>query len=340
MISVEPKFFSREMLIDRHRLSHQQVDDFLHEKKSKDYLAAKLMQMEQVHEFISIANAFISAGIQFMPLKGPILSYRIYGDASYRRFNDLDFLVDITDVDRAVDFLKESGYQILDFRWPENRQRKKILFKHCNQALLYNPDKNYYIELHWKLSSVALTNFQKQYEGSIEFNGIHFNVFNHEFELLYLVVHGGLHAWRRLKWLVDIQQILKNREIDFEKFNRLTGIYNAQNMVALCRYVLDIYFPDVASKLPAYSCRPYQRNFTLEQIHREENFTGNPVREIWRLLRFRMMAFPGMAYKFSVLKEFLFSPKDLDTKFLPPFALFYYLFMPIGRIRRKLKKRE
>ncbi len=345
MIQSDPKTFSRELLYYRHRLSHQQIDDFLDEKVSDNFLAFKLRLMEKVREYIVVADAFSCAGIQFIPLKGPILSYRLYDDASYRYFNDLDFLLDVKDIDVAVELLKERGYHPSNFKWPGEKRRKNILYKHNNQYGLYNPDKNILIELHWKLFPVDLINLLKQEslinrsQKSIEFSGRNFRVFDNEFEMLYLIIHGGKHGWRRLKWLVDIQQILQRWEIDFQKFNRLVDIWKAHRMVALCRSFLDIYFPDVAQKLPASDCSPYLKNFALEQISMEEEYAESSVKGIWRSLRFKMKAFPGLAYKRSVLKSFLFAVKDLDNEKLPPFSIFYYFYNPIGRIRRKIKKR-
>jgi hypothetical protein len=39
----------------------------------------------------------------------------------------------------------------------------------------------------------------------LSFAGRTFTVLNPELDLLYLVIHGGLHGFFRLKWLVDIK---------------------------------------------------------------------------------------------------------------------------------------
>ena len=53
--------------------------------------------------------ALSEAGIVAMPLKGPFLSERLYGDAALRSSTDIDLLVPVADLDRALLALEGAG---------------------------------------------------------------------------------------------------------------------------------------------------------------------------------------------------------------------------------------
>ena len=46
--------FSREILHNRHRLSHQQIDMWLGENRSKEFLQEKMRQLVKVKNFINL----------------------------------------------------------------------------------------------------------------------------------------------------------------------------------------------------------------------------------------------------------------------------------------------
>jgi hypothetical protein len=92
----------RELLHNRHRLSHQQINTWLGEQQNQLVFEEKLQQLNQLSKFLEIADAFIKKDIWFLPLKGPMLSYRIYGDATCRISRDFDFLIKQKDVETTI----------------------------------------------------------------------------------------------------------------------------------------------------------------------------------------------------------------------------------------------
>ena len=306
--------FSRQLLHKRHRLSHQQIDELLNEKKSKEHLDEKYGQLLQVSEFIKLTDEFREADIPFIPLKGPILSYRLHKDASYRYSHDLDFLMSINEVKHAMLILKKIGYQPCLFSWPANSMKEHILIKLNNQILFTHPEKQLNIEIHWKLfkpeitNSTTLKNELKSNVNQIRFNDRNFQVFNNELELLYLIIHGGLHAWFRLKWLMDVKDFIEKIPIDPEKFNQLVIKLNASRMVSLCNATLSNYFPSS----PILPCTPVpgskQRlKFTISQIKDEEMFQNKSFLDKIKLYWFQMRFFPGFRFKLSVVGVIFYS---------------------------------
>lgn len=84
----------RKLLHQRHRLSHQQIDRLLGESHSKEFLGEKIERMEAVRNFLSVTDLLRENEIPFVSIKGPLLSYRIYGDPSVRFSHDIDLLIE------------------------------------------------------------------------------------------------------------------------------------------------------------------------------------------------------------------------------------------------------
>ena len=305
-------FLSRDYLLQRHRLSHQQIDNLLNENRAKEHLAEKYHQMFQVSEFIKLSDEFRKAAVPFIPLKGPMLSYRLHKDPSYRYSNDLDFLVPKKAVKNAIFTLEKNGYLPCFFSWPDNPTKERIFIRLSNQLLFIHPEKQINVEIHWKLFKPEITNpdilskVLSSNKDQIEFNDRKFEVFSNELELLYLIIHGGLHAWVRLKWLIDIKDFIEMVPFDAEKFQQLVLQLNACRMVSLCNTTLEKYFPD-CSLLPWEFVRNTTKrgNFAIAQIE-DKNYYDKPFLKEIRMDWFRLNSFRGFRYKLSLISVIFF----------------------------------
>ncbi len=311
-------FSSRQFLNQRHRLSHQQIDALLNEQYSKKHLVEKYGQLFQVSEFIKLSDEFRKASIPFIPLKGPILSYRLHNDPSYRYSNDLDFLVSANTIENAILILKNNGYEPHHFPWPNNSKKKRRLIKLSNQILFVNPKNQINIEIHWKLFKTEITHSQvlsdvlKSNEDQIKFKDRNFQVFSNELELLYLIIHGGLHSWFRLKWLVDVKDFIEMIPFDAEKFMQLTEELNASRMVSLCNAVLSKYFPE-CQLLPCEPSPGTKRRLKFTTLQVEDNvYYNKSFIERLKTYWFQIKCFPGIKFKLSVLGV-IFYGKYLKT---------------------------
>jgi hypothetical protein len=176
-----------------------------------------------------------------------------------------------------------------------------------NQYSLHHPSKKISVEIHWSLLKYPAVRFGKLAETVDEniqqtvFAGQEFKQFTLEFELLHLVIHGGLHTWSRLKWLVDIHEILKRFPADKIKFEALVRALNAQRMVGLCNAMLRHYYPE-SVLLPVDAPVPdWVLRYSLRQMNR---ITDTPVYLPGDLLtyrRFHLLAFPGWRYRITKL---------------------------------------
>lgn len=186
-----------------------------------------MLQLAGEMEYVS--RLFAERQIRLLVLKGPVLATDLYGDVSLRTCGDLDVLVPIEDLDRVDQLLTEQGYvkddyieTILgDWKWRHHH----VTYFHSNKPIK--------LEIHWRLNPgpsidpgfealwsrkriSALTSYPVYYLGREDL-------------FLFLISHGARHGWSRLRWLMDIHQLLK-QGIDWKELNGLLKKYHYEHI--------------------------------------------------------------------------------------------------------------
>ncbi len=325
--SMRVPLLPRETLHNRHNLSHQEIDGWMGEEKSKDALPEKLALMEQLRYFLKITDTLQKEGIWFMVLKGPLLSQRIYDDPCFRYYYDFDLLVKPTSVSKTIGMLMEAGFRPVDFHWPQSPGRQKIILRYINQFPLSLPEKNMVIELHWRLFKYRVIPprvFKALLDEHLEetqLGGQRFLQFSHEMELLYLVIHGGMHAWWRLKWLLDVHALLTRHSLDEEKFRTLSRRLKARRLVTLCNALLQEYFPGSKQLPGAGKPKEFMLKYARQRIRDENEVFTESAGDVWRKRRYRWLAMPGFRYKISTFKLSTFTQREIHRTWPPPHPL-------------------
>ena len=321
------------LLHERHRLSHHQIDKVLGEESGAQDTEEKLAQLDIISGFMGIAKQFNTAGIWFIPLKGPLLSFRIYGDATIRRYKDFDLLVLKEQFIAVLQILAGMGYVPAEYAWPADPYLQNMIFNRLNQYSLNHPGTLTQVEVHWRLSRYPVIRPDYMDEliaenlREIRFAGSSFRQFSPEFELLFLVMHGGIHAWKRLKWLVDIREYLDRVPIRQEKFLTLANQLDAQRMIGLCNALLVRFFPG-SSLLPGGAVVPaWFVRFALHRVSDPQAQKEGSFNHSLMATRYRLWSFPGWDYKIARLKGLTgFSTRDLSHEWIPHRHFFFALF--------------
>ena len=161
-------------------------------------------------ELLSLVGKFGAAGIEVIPLKGPILAMTAYGNVALREFLDLDVLVPKQHFDRAGRLLVQCGYQ------PPSNQTGKLGSTRIEDQVgcdFVRKDGRVSVEMHWSFIQkwlgfeVDLDALWKTPE-YVNIGGTHVRKLPTEIALLYLCAHGAKHQWSRLCWIVDVTQLL------------------------------------------------------------------------------------------------------------------------------------
>ncbi|MGM0836100.1 MAG: nucleotidyltransferase domain-containing protein [Bacillota bacterium] len=162
-------------------------------------------------EMNDLNNLFKENRIPLLFLKGPVLAQELYGDISLRTSCDLDVLIPISELAEAEALLVQQGYEKDDYI-------ESILgdwtWRH-HHVTYFHKQKGVKCELHWRLSPGP--GFEPSFDDLWK-RRVKSSLLNHSVYMLgkedlffFLVTHGARHGWSRLRWLVDIKKILKQK---------------------------------------------------------------------------------------------------------------------------------
>lgn len=296
-----------EVLRSRHRLSSQQINSLFGKTVIEESFEEKAKALGKVAEFIRVTDGLNAAGISFIPLKGPILSYRLYGDASFRYFSDLDLLVDASSLNSTKELLGGDGYRSYGRPWPGKSREQRRVLRYSHHISFLHPEKQTAFEIHWRLAPSTWLNFSQGGTlstpelTSLNFEGRLFTVLNNEHELLFLIIHGGHHRWGMLKWLADVNRFMTSQEINLDKFNELVKAFNAGRLVALCNSMLSEYFPG-GRLVPCSSiATDYMIRLSKKAAGDADCSGPETISEILTNMGYMVNAYPGLRYKTRLL---------------------------------------
>ena len=175
----------------------------------RDNKAQALRCLSQMATIQRLSQAFAADNIRMIPLKGIVLSHQLHGTLIARPAGDIDLLVDPLNLWQADAVLIKLGYQRQS---AAPTPRLKQAYAKWAKDLIYD-GKGTHIELHQRLSEnpyllpFDMDTIWEQRE-TVEISGQIYPVLNRRFLALYLAVHGAGHCWERLRWLLDLAQIL------------------------------------------------------------------------------------------------------------------------------------
>jgi hypothetical protein len=303
---------SPEILREQHRLSLRQVNSLFGAAVFPEIIEERISEFETVKEYLTVYDGLLAAKIAFIPLKGPVLSYRLYGDATMRNYNDIDLLIDVNNIDRTKTYFEKLGYRIGYIVWPDTKDLQQRLIRHINHITMTNPEKGLVVEIHWRLFRTPAISFSEYHDlvkrnlTTLTFADRSFTVLNNELEFLYLIIHGGLHFWMRLKWLLDLDIYLKTIKIDWDRFQELTKDLRANRMVALFKVIYKKYFPE-AIRIQLNSPVPQSIiSYSGKRISDERKTDMGSLKWVLMNFFFTLIAFPGARYKIRETGNFLF----------------------------------
>jgi len=299
--------FDRHTLNIRHQLSHEQIDLLRKEKTACKFPEEKLMLMAKYQVFLSILDALCLSDIPIVVLKGFPLSRKLYGDPFRRITGDIDLLLKPQDISRAISILSAAGYVPAISPWPSNHKKAQRFQRFRNQFAMLHPESGIVVELHWRLLYFPVKS-QHTLETLVGDNlveqkadGRSFFVLNDEMELLYLIIHGGLHGWNRLKWLVDVEAFARLQGFSADGFALLCRKLKAHRMVGLYNH-LTRTLPWGGRQLPGPSSTlPFLINTAVGMIQSDSDDSFHTPNRLLQYAIFVARAFPGPGYKLRML---------------------------------------
>ncbi|PEW86996.1 Renal dipeptidase [Bacillus cereus] len=207
---VYPLIYMRLKSVDESLVPKEVIETLYEEYKRNTF---QMIQLSA--EMDRVSKLFTDNGIQLLFLKGPVIAYEIYGDISLRTSKDLDILVKEMDFEKVEELLFGLGYKREEVLTILNERKWRY-----KDIVYYHPKIGMQIEIHWSTQPLSMRapSFNELWEekrtSSLTGSSIFFLGEDHLF--VYLVSHGARHGWFRLRWLKDIDQMMRNG-INFEK---------------------------------------------------------------------------------------------------------------------------
>lgn len=163
-------------------------------------------------------------GIPFAILKGSGLAAQLYGDPTLRTAKDLDILIPPDRARDAVRVFRRPGYRYRPYTVKSGKFASR---SRQHQDMLIHKDLTFFdeqfsvpIELHRRLFKFEPRGLTRDFTASPGF--VSTPSLNDAHYCLYLVLHGAISFWHRLKWVADLSILL-----------RRTGAQGMDEMLAL-----------------------------------------------------------------------------------------------------------
>lgn len=190
------------------RMQGEAVPSLVTQRLKWEYRRNTVQMLQLSGEMGNIGESLARLNIRSLFLKGPVLAQDLYGDISLRTSRDLDFIVpmeQLTETEAllvSLGYVKEEEFESIlgDWKWREHHNT----FNH--------PAKYIKVEVHWRLSPGPSKepDFDELWKHARTSSQLGQNVhyLGREDLFLFLAAHGARHGWSRLRWLLDIKQLL------------------------------------------------------------------------------------------------------------------------------------
>ena len=288
---------------------------------------------------VQLIGEFEQQRIPCLALKGPAVAIAAYGDLSLRQYEDIDIMVRVEDVSKAVEMLFSRGFR--PARGHTERYKRVKLY---HEVTLTSPDKSYSVDLHWQLAPPYARVFGPDPSAlwgraaKLQLPLGDVPVLCREDLFSALCQHGTRHRWAQLKWLFDVAELLRPATtMDWSRVEDVMKKYPMARVPAslaavLAREFLGIHVrADVAKILePGKRTRAVGRAICDEFLARgQTNGSAHDTLlglEQRPLIRAKYMAIEAVRYP---VREILFTITEKDLQFvrLPEKLWLLYFFI-------------
>ncbi|SRR6266481_5576756 len=309
----------------------------------------RLQAMLHLHLLAGVLKGLNHSGIPVMPLKGPLLSLALYGDAGLRQSKDLDILVPQKDISQTQECLEKMGWRLgADYVSLSPRQWEATI-RYEHHIGYVHPQQSCQLELHrcnpWYSPQETEQHWAKS--GTSVLLGTSYRTMSHTDLAMYLCSHGGGHRWFRAKWLGDLARMHCNGQVHWPDVLAYARAVNQERPVLLCLQLLsecyDLVFPNIAGALRKtlpypLACKAV-RDLTAHSEPAELNVLAG-FKEGVRNSRYNRLLWPHRSW-WKNLAWFTFCRFDFRDLRLPDSLFWLYIpLRPILWVRRRMVHRH
>ena len=298
--------------------------------------------LRQTSELIRLLGLFKRANVPTIPYKGVWLANAYYDDFGMREFSDIDLFIHKKDLPAIENIMISENY-IPEFSMTENQKDKLLaiyceynfnLFNHQNQRL-FHVEPHYASNHRYWCINLSLKDFENNITQA-QLSNHSIDVLSPEDNLiLTLTNHGVNEGWTKLKYIIDLNQIMKKHpsELNWDYIIKTTKQLDIElhlyTGLAIIRFLFAIILPDKLNALIDTHQNMYsERLLSLEKYH------GITPRTQLRRVLYNMKCRTKSATKLKMILYQINSPCKADMEFiiLPKSLFFLYAIMRPIRI--------
>ena len=165
---------------------------------------------------VKLLQLLDEAKIEVVPFKGILLSKDLYQGYTIRQAGDIDILVKPKDVPKVIEILETQGYE-KEHPFSKNQQIALAKISREKHFRMNYSKKSLVIEIHWRVytqESIGEPELDFFWDNlkNTTLQNVESKTFRPEVMLMYLCFHAYRHLWRRLFWLWEIDQFIKNKQ--------------------------------------------------------------------------------------------------------------------------------
>ena len=301
--------------------------------------------LAQAAELAKLVKQFEDAGIGVTTLKGVPLSVLAYGNPAMRKCFDLDLVISPSDVFEAERILTRSGYGRTSPRANLTPKRLKYYLKYYKDFTYDSEARGLAVELHWRLFKSAVMPLQSNSDPPstmrMSLGSSAVTTLSGDDLLLYLCVHGAIHAWAILKWLADLGALLSAMTEEdltraIARASRRGGAAEMSAALILLHRFLGI--DRRGGDLPGEADATVRRivKFSTDGLTRNEYCQGLADRPGLQMFVYTFLLRPSWTYRRQCLIDNAVFPKDWELIDLPDALFPLYLGMrPFSWLMRR-----
>lgn len=332
-------------------LSDADVEVPAHVKQALARSAAYIgtQSLLQSAESARLHRLLAERGIDCIFLKGVALAIIAYGTLGVKQAWDIDLLVAPEHGAEAIEVLRAVGYK-RDYPGAEVPDERLLDWMAISKETLWvHPQSGMVAELHTGLVDnprllpglTARPTLQSVAIGS----GIELPTLSSEELFAYLCVHGGAHAWARLKWLADVAALLRAAgpeatEPLYRKSIRLGAGRSTAQALLLCERLLALPLPQsLTTQLRRDAANRWLERLALKAMsgrgatELDDTLFGTVVINLSHFLLGR-----GWRYRYSEIARKAVNPMDRFDMPLPFYLHFLYPILAVPAwVRRRYK---
>jgi hypothetical protein len=194
--------------------------------------AVEARSIALAHELGRVIEAFTTAGVRVLALKGPVASQQLYGHPGLRAFSDLDLIT--SDADAAEALLQTHGYRDEIAMTARQRATKR---RFHNGTSLVNDQRRAIVDLHWRFGHVQFPlalRFEDVWSrrASVPLSGTPIPTLGPADLAVFTCTHAAKHFWSRLEMLAQIAALAR-LPMDWSEVDRIAVHARAARRVGL-----------------------------------------------------------------------------------------------------------